>query len=610
MTATLDRPEASSGSTSTASGWWYAIAGGHLVLWAVIMLGGWLYWDDFLLQGQAARLGLSADLLLNNHDGHVMPLTYICVWAIESIAGLNYVVVALTMLLAQIVYVIATMLVMRALLGRGVPALVASAFFLLCPIMFPGVTWWAAALTVVPFLTCAMFATVALLRYYRTGSRAALLTTFALVAVALGFFEKSLLIPLWLFLVTVLVQPTPRFWASLKQALTAHWRMWVAWLVLLAVYLVAFAQVAAGRTRLPTGPGQVLELLVLAVFKTIAPGLAGGPLRWTPVDFSASFADPGILIMTAGVLVTGCLVWVGTKAPGVARKAWIVAALYLLADLATLAIGRLGPDGDPGIVQAGRYIASSMLPISIAIGATFAQHEELVRRRRLPLSITGGAIAFLTCISVLAYAAIWWNNPAESWVGRARADLAAADPAVPLLDQDVPDFLLLPVTHPYNQASWFLAPLPQQPGFAVSTPRLQLLDNRGSLVAAQVDGARALPAPRGCYRVGPGRPATIELEHGLFAWAHTVQVDYTAERAGTIDVSIGSGEAVRAPVVAGDNSVFVRAEGGDSSITVASVDASLCVRQAVVGRVIPAALPYGGVEDIGGDPTPATPSKQ
>lgn len=572
----------------------------HAALWAIIMVGGWLYWDDFILQGQAARLGLTKDLLLNNHDGHVMPATYAIVWLIQEISGLNYGLVAATMVLGEAALLTAAVMAFTSLLGRGLPTVVALAVFLLSPIMMPGLTWWAAALTLVPLLTCALFATVTQVRYLQTGSRAALFTTFALVVVALAFFEKSILIPGWLFLVTVLVEPTPGFWSAVGRTLARRWRLWAGWAALLLVYLVAFAQVAQGRTRLPTGPGQVLELVERAVFVTIAPSLVGGPVHWSPVDYSASFADPPAWLIALGTLVAGTAIVLGTRRTGVSRKAWIAAGLYLAVDLATFAAGRLGPSGDPGVVQAGRYVATAMLPIAIAVGATVAAERERLSEQRLrwPLLSAVGVSCLLMLFSVLSYAAIWSKNPAQHWVGNARADLATADTGSPLLDQDVPDFLLLPVTHPYNQASWFLAPLRAQPGFATSTDVLQVIDNRGRLVPAQVDGAVSLAPAGDCYEVAAGESVTIPLEHALIAWAHTVAIDYQAMEPGFINVAIGSGQPVTAEVLAGKRSVYVRAEGGESSITVASVDTSLCITAAEVGKVIPSDLNYGGSQDL------------
>ena len=289
-----------------------------------------------------------------------------------------------------------------------------------------------------------------------------------------------------------------------------------------------------------------------------------------------------------------------STAGSAARKAWVVAGVYLLADLASFAVGRLGEGSDPGVVQAGRYVATSMIPISIAIGATIAgQRARLTRPAwRWPLVAGVSAIALAMLISTLSYAAIWSKNPAETWVGNARSDLAAAEPGVPLLDQDVPDFLLLPVTHPYNQASWFLAPLRERPGFASSTSTLQLLDNRGFLVEAQVDGAAALPAPGGCHLVEAGSAVTIPLEHALIPWIHTVGLDYRAAGPGLVSVAIGSGEPVTTEVLAGENSVYVRAEGGESSITVGAVDTTVCISAAEVGKVIPRDLNYGGSVDL------------
>ena len=267
MTSTMATPVVQTRSRAYGIGV-TVVVGVHMVLWGIVMLGGWLYWDDFILQGQAARLGLTSDLLLNNHDGHVMPATYLVVWLIQEAAGLNYALVAGTMLLGEIALIVAAVVAFTALLGRRVETVVALAVFLLAPIMMPALTWWAAALTIVPLATCALFATVAHVRYLQNGSRAALVTTFALVAVALSFFEKSLLIPGWLFLVTVLVDPSPGVWAAARAVVIRRWRLWVGWGVFVLIYLAAFAQVAEGRTRLPTGPGQVIDLVLSAIFKT------------------------------------------------------------------------------------------------------------------------------------------------------------------------------------------------------------------------------------------------------------------------------------------------------------------------------------------------------
>lgn len=589
MTSTLERAAARRVSLATA-----AVVTVHFVFWGLTVFRGWLYWDDFILQGQAARLGLSRDLLLNNHDGHVMPAVYAIVWSIQALGGLDYRIVAVSMLLGQIILVIAAVLAFRTMLGDGLGYLVALTLFLLSPIMLPGFTWWSAALTLTPMLSCMLFATVAQIRFLRNGSRGAALTAYALGATSLLFFEKSLLIPVWLFLVTVLVTPDPGFVRSVRTASVRHWRLWTGWALIVIGYLVAFGQVAEGRTRMPTGPGQVLELAWRAVTATIAPGLIGGPIRWSPVDYSASYFDPPawLRIVAASVLLT--VVVVGVRRAGVSRKAWLAACVYLALDLTTFAVGRLGPVGDPGVIQAGRYVATSMVAVAIAVGVTLGQRQAAMAAPRLRWPLIG-ALAFtslFTAISALAYAAIWAGNPAKTWVGNARVDLASAD--APLLDQDVPDFLLLPVTHPYNQISWFLAPVRPQPGVAASTDTLQILDNRGRLVPAAVDGPSTLA--KGCAT--PGTAVTLELQHALIPWLHTVALDYEAQRAGVVEVSIGSGEPVAAPVLAGRHQVYVRAEGGESSVTVRAADTSLCVESAKVGAVLPADLPYGGGVDI------------
>ncbi len=600
MTTTLVRPTAVTDHVPRLGAWIAGIVAVHLALWGIVMAGGWLYWDDFILQGQAARLGLSTDLLLNNHDGHVMPATYLAVWMIQEISGLDYTLVAVTMLLGELILIAAAITGFRALLGRGVPMLIALAVFLLNPIMLPGLTWWSAALTLVPLMSCALFATATHIRYLRTGSRAAMVTTFALVIVALSFFEKSILIPVWLVLVSVLAEPDNNFASALRTTISARWRLWTGWLALLIAYLAFFAQAAEGRTGLPTGPGQVFELLTRALFNTIAVGLAGGPVRWTPVDYSASFSDPPPWMIGLGILVGGTVVIAGVRRASAARKAWTVAAVYLFVDLAAFALGRLGENGDPAVVQAGRYVATSMIPISVAIAVTAAQYRAqlLDARWRWPLVGVGALVGGLALVSSLSYAAIWSKNPAEIWVGNARTDLAATDQGVPLLDQEVPDFLLLPVTHPYNQISWFLAPLSPQPGIATSTSDLRLLDNRGRLVPADVEGPADIPTDAGCYPVPAGASVRVPLQSSLIPWIHTVAIAYTAQTPGFVNVGIGDGTPVAAEVTTGRHELFVRAEGGENWVTVTSVDATLCLDSVRVGRVVPRDLPYGGGVDL------------
>jgi hypothetical protein len=294
------------------------------------------------------------------------------------------------------------------------------------------------------------------------------------------------------------------------------------------------------------------------------------------------------------------IVTVGVRHPGPARKAWVAAAVYLAADLTAFAVGRLGPSGDPAVVQAGRYVATAMIPIGLAVGATAAseRHRFSDARWRWAAAAAVSVASLLTVVSTLAYGAIWARNPAQVWVGNAREDLAAADPRSPLLDQDVPDFILLPVTHPYNQTSWFLAPLEDSPAFDTSTPALQVLDNGGRLVPAAVEGPSGVPPGGGCLRLQPGTTTTVPLSGELIPWLHTVAIGYEASDGGLVDVSIGDGEPVAATIERGPGSVYVRAEGGRSSVGITSVDAEACITSVQVGRVVPANLPYGGSVDI------------
>ncbi len=119
MTSTLERPPPTQRRAISFGTWVSAVIAAHMALWGTVMAGGWLYRDDFILQAQAARLGLTTALLLNNHDGHLMPATHLVVWVVQELGGLDYALVAGTMLIGQIVLVASAVTAFTALLGRG-----------------------------------------------------------------------------------------------------------------------------------------------------------------------------------------------------------------------------------------------------------------------------------------------------------------------------------------------------------------------------------------------------------------------------------------------------------------------------------------------------------
>jgi hypothetical protein len=67
------------------------------------------------------------------------------------------------------------------------------------------------------------------------------------------------------------------------------------------------------------------------------------------------------------------------------------------------------------------------------------------------------------------------------------------------------------------------------------------------------------------------------------AW--TVQLDYFANRDGVLQVSLGTGEAVRTPVQRGPHRVFLRLEGGGGELRLHSPtrDLALCMTGALIG---------------------------
>jgi hypothetical protein len=209
------------------------------------------------------------------------------------------------------------------------------------------------------------------------------------------------------------------------------------------------------------------------------------------------------------------------------------------------------------------------------------------RGRRLLVPAAVGLFVVSSLWSTLTFAQRWTDLPAGDYLANARASLAAAGPA-PLLDQAVAEDVLWGVAHPANLASNVLAPLEQRPPFATWTSELRLIDESGTVVPARLGLSQVTepgPVPDCGHLVSGDAVTPVPLEDGVYAWPWTVQLDYFANRDGVLQVSLGTGEAVRTPVQRGPHRVFLRLEGGGEELRLHSPtrDLALCMTGALIG---------------------------
>lgn len=143
----------------------WCLIGLSIVMRGVVIVSGGFYWDDFILQGRAARLPLDGNFLTYNHDGHSMPAAMAVSWFTERLAPLEFWLPALEMLLGQAALGVAGWWLLQRVFSARPLVLVPFAYFLFTGLTLPGNSWWAAALNALPLQLAMVLATAGLFGY-------------------------------------------------------------------------------------------------------------------------------------------------------------------------------------------------------------------------------------------------------------------------------------------------------------------------------------------------------------------------------------------------------------------------------------------------------------
>ncbi|WP_433578056.1 hypothetical protein [Nocardia brasiliensis] len=204
------------------------VAGGlialQLLLRGWVAASGYFYWDDLILVGRAGRYPLlSSELLLHNHDGHFMPLAFVVAWVVTQAAPLVWAGPVLVLVLGQLAVSVAVLRMVRLLLGLRWALLVPLVFFLFSPVTLPAFAWWSAALNTLPLQFALAWVIGDALLLLRTGRRRYAVSGIVVLAVALLFFEKSVIVPFVAFAVAALTQYIDRQHGGGRESGRAHY---------------------------------------------------------------------------------------------------------------------------------------------------------------------------------------------------------------------------------------------------------------------------------------------------------------------------------------------------------------------------------------------------
>jgi len=592
-----------------------ALIATQLGLRAWVGYGGFFSLDDYVFYTRAAEHPLmSADYLFEPYNAHLMPGSMVWVWLTTRAAPLSFAPVVTVSLLLQLAVDLAMVQLLRRLFGDRPAILLPFAVFSFGTLTLPGMVWWAAALNQLPQQLCTLLALLAQVRYARTGRIRDALLGVGAVTVGLSFSEKTALaMPLvfavtWLFLVGG--DPLRGLWSTVRR----YWVVWVGYVVLGVGYAVGYAMAVEGPVRGGVTASEAVDLVDVALRRSLVPGVVGGPWRWEPIGWVDSLADPHPLAqLFAAVVVVGVIAVTISRRRGAARG-WILAAGYVAVEIGLLLFTRVQDTGVLAIGAEYRYLTDLGLVVTLALAfATLpvtapvrAGTPVMLRRRDRSLVDRLGSgpvdrrtvavaavmgLAVSSAYSLATYRERWADNAGRTYFANARADLDRVDPTTVLYDGPVPSAVVWRLLWPATLPSRLLPPTGAEfddlrPG--ESTARLYDIGADGQLRRSTVSGIAAVPGPDGpCGWRVDSTGVAVRLDSAAFAWDWIVQLRYSTRFDGTLALAAGDTD-VDVPVTEGNGVAYVAVSGAVSSVRLATSGTAVCVNDLVVGLPQPA----------------------
>lgn len=568
----------------------------------MLAFGGYFYWDDLILVGKAGTEGLlSPSYLFDDHDGHVMPGAFLVAGVITRLAPLDWTGPAISLVVLQLLASLALLRALWVILGWRWVLLIPLTFALFTPLAVPGFAWWAAALNSLPMLAALAWVCADAILLVRTGNQRYAATGVLVYFGGLLFFEKAAVIPFVAFAVVALLCHVQGDRAAVRTAWRAGTWLWIASLLVTLAWVTVYLAVVNHR-RWSFDLSMTWDLLSRSITHGIVPGLAGGPWHWDRWAPASPWATPPPLVMALGWVVL-----IGVLAASLVRKqrigpVWLTAAGYAAACQVPIYLLRSSRFTALELAQTLRYLPDLVVVLALLTAVALQAPNRPASARwldtspRRAIATTGLAALFVTSslYSTATFLTSWRDNPAQPYLQRAQASLAAAHrtSAAPLLDQEVDPLVLQRVAYPENLASHMFALLPNRPEFAAATTQLRMIDRSGRLVDARVTWVRTIapgPMPQCGYFTQPDKPVRLKLDGPLLPADWTVEFNYLANIDGSMTVSLTEGPDVKVPVHPGLNRVFARVPGAGDAVTVrANTTAlSLCIASGPVGFLAP-----------------------
>lgn len=567
----------------------------YCVLAVWFPLQGYLVSDDYQIQTRAYLAEwLAPDFLFQPWGGHLMPGGFAVAQVLAKTVPFAYVPMALLITAGLIAAAWITYGLLRDLVGDRWPLAIATSAYVACAGTWQAATWWTASLNAVPFLVAMPLALRWHLKWVRGGRALWAVAALGVVALGLVFFEKALLLILVLAAFTVAMgAPEVGFWRATGRALSRGWWLWPGYLILIGVTVVAYLASDTASVATPDpAAADFMDALYLGGI-TYPVVVTGGPWVWSP----GGLAEPPWVLAVLSIQVVAGLALVQCLRSSVGRRLWSLVGLYLIAVIASVAIGRLV--WGPGIITQPRYfLDAAVLTIIVAAAAwgyTAQRNSPAPASRRRRRWQAAGVIVSINVLlagmvtSIVALSQHMSSEPGRLWVRTALASLADSQDAV--LESTVPPEVTWELAYPDTRYSRFFAPVQPPERFPEVETSLNVLGPTGVLGPGQVLGDPLPPGPApDCGWLLASGGGTIELPVTLVDFRHTFRLEYLAGANATADIALTEGPATPVEFRQGLRVMYVWLQGGGSTIEVTDLteDVVVCVSDITVGPTAPA----------------------
>lgn len=585
----------------------------------------YFYQDDFVDLDIARKSGFNWHYLSLVGDDHFFPGLRAVTWVLARASVYNWGLDATVLLIFAAGASLAALRLLRTLFGTRPAILLPLVIYLVLPLTVPDFGWWWTGMESLPFQLAIFTMLNAHVLYVRTGCWRHLGAAAGWLVFGLLFFEKAVVLPLLLLMITSAFCVDTRSWlGGVVRTLRQHWRAWLSYAVVLIVYaLVALAAFRASKaiSHPAASMSAVRTFVSHFVRDNLLPGVLGGPWHWLLAGPGSRYAIalPSSRMVVVSEIAVVILLLVNLWIRPVAWRAWLIFAIWVvLADLATVIVGRLGFGLVSLFALETRYLADAgpvlavcfglaCLPVAGA-GGRAATVQRVRRRLRMGFAprVAGAVLAAIFVVSAIwsdqGYQKVTNGAPAvAAYVANADRALAHAAPGTFIIDQAMPTSAILPSFGAQANQSQILGALAtgrQAKRLRWITQATGTIDNlrmfggNGQLLPALISGAYSVRRTglglKSCWPYRHGH-ITVKFARATVPFAQTLHIGYVwgGGAPGFLVIQYGD-SAQRVYLTPGVHSVYLQVAG---SVTEFAVDGTrakyLCVGMAASGRLVP-----------------------